>query len=111
LPTPPFPSYASGHSTFSAAAAEVLAGFFTTDNVRFATTSEALPGVSRSFERFSDAAQEAGMSRIYGGIHWDFDNRDGLKSGAELGRYVSRNHFQPRPVAIDRGPNPIFVSR
>jgi hypothetical protein len=94
LPTPPFPAYTSGHSTFSGAAAGVLARFFGTDEVGFATTSDALPGVRRSFKRFSDAAAEAGMSRIYGGIHWDFDNTDGLKLGRDIAEYVAANHFK-----------------
>jgi membrane-associated phospholipid phosphatase len=94
--TPPFPTYTSGHSTFSAAAAAVLANFYGTDDVRFTSTSEGLPGVTRSFASFSAAAGEAGMSRIYGGIHWSFDNSAGLASGRELGNYVSRNFLVPR---------------
>ncbi len=96
LNTPPFPAYVSGHSTFSSAAAEVLAQSFAADNVRFATTSDGLPGVTRKFESFTAAAAEAGMSRIYGGIHWQFDNVEGLKVGRTLGEYVYRNTLQPR---------------
>src|SRR5262249_21301961 len=95
LVTPPFPSYTSGHSTFSAAGATVLASFFGTDDVPFTTTSDDLPGVTRSFASFSAAAHEAGRSRIYGGIHWQFDNADGLASGAALGRLVSENFLRP----------------
>lgn len=90
LPTPPFPSYTSGHSTFSAAAAAVLAEVFG-DEVRFTIGCDEMPNVRRSFARFSAAAAEAGRSRIYGGIHWDFDDEGGQKSGAALGRYVARN--------------------
>src|SRR5262249_8226824 len=78
--TPPFPSYVSGHSTFSAAAAAVLADFFG-DDVEFETDSDGLRGVKRKFTKFSEAAAEAGRSRIYGGIHWEFDNREGLAMG------------------------------
>jgi hypothetical protein len=89
LVTPPFPSYVSGHSTFSAAAATVLADFYGTDRVRFTTVGEdTVPGVTRSFKSFSSAAAEAGQSRIYGGIHWQFDNQDGLAMGRSVGRYV-----------------------
>src|SRR5262249_11169111 len=84
LATPPFPSYTSGHSTFSGAAAAVLANFFGTDNVRFTISSDGLPRVWRSFASFSAAAAEAGRSRIYGGIHWEFDNADGLAAGRAL---------------------------
>ena len=51
--------------------------------------------MNRSFARFSDAAHEAGMSRIYGGIHWSFDNSDGLDSGRKVGEYVARRFFRP----------------
>jgi len=95
LATPPFPSYTSGHSTFSGAAAAVLANYFGTDAVRFTVGSDALPGVTRSFTRFSEAAAEAGRSRIYGGIHWEFDNSAGLASGRALGDYVSRSYLRP----------------
>ena len=94
LETPPFPAYTSGHSSFSGAAAAVLAEFFGSDQMEFITTSDALPKSRRSFSRFSEAANEAGMSRIYGGIHWSFDNTDGLESGKKVGQYVARNYFR-----------------
>jgi membrane-associated phospholipid phosphatase len=97
LNTPPFPSYTSGHSTFSGAAAAVLANFFGNDNVRFTISSDGLPRVWRSFTSFSAAAAEAGRSRIYGGIHWEFDNADGLAAGRALGEYVTANYLNPKP--------------
>ncbi|MFL5340685.1 MAG: phosphatase PAP2 family protein [Gemmataceae bacterium] len=96
LPTPPFPAYTSGHSTFSGAAAAVLTAFFGGAAARFSTTSDGLPRVTRSFSGFQAAADEAGMSRIYGGIHWSFDNRDGLDLGKQIGEYVSQSFFQPK---------------
>jgi hypothetical protein len=96
LETPPFPSYVSGHSTFSGAAAAVLACFFGTDELRFTSTSEGLPGVVRSFRGFWEAAAEAGKSRIYGGIHWEFDNAEGLAAGRALGNYVCGNFLTAR---------------
>lgn len=94
--TPPFPSYTSGHSTFSSASARLLALFFGTDQISFSTTSDGLPGVTRSFTRLSDAAKEAGQSRIYGGIHWQFDNEAGLASGTALGEHVFFSVLTPR---------------
>jgi hypothetical protein len=102
LQTPPFPAYVSGHSTFSSAAASVLAHSFGTDDVRFATTSDGLPGKTRAFTKLSAAAEEAGMSRIYGGIHWQFDNTEGLKVGRTLGEYVYKNTLQPRRQQVLR---------
>lgn len=95
LPTPPFPAYTSGHSSFSGAAAAALAACFGTDEVAFATTSDGLPGVTRSFRRFSAAAEEAGMSRVYGGIHWQFDNTAGLRCGRDVGEAVARRFGLP----------------
>src|SRR5213595_1294049 len=76
--TPPFPDYVSGHSTFSSAAATVLALFYGTDAITFTTGSDFMPGVFRSFNSFSAAAGEAADSRVYGGIHFRFASDDGL---------------------------------
>jgi hypothetical protein len=88
LTTPPFPEYVSGHSTFSGAADAVLTSFFG-DNIQFASTSVGLPGVVRSFDNFREAADEAGASRIYGGIHFWSANEDGLALGRAIGNYVT----------------------
>ena len=85
--TPPFPAYTSGHSTFSATAATILKRLLG-DNNSFSTTSQGLPNVTRSYASFSSAAAEAGMSRIYGGIHWQYDNVVALNSGDQLGNLV-----------------------
>lgn len=85
--SPPFPEHVSGHSTFSAAAAAVLAHLNGDDRFAFTLDSDGLFGVERSFGCFSGASDEAGMSRIYGGIHFQSANR----SGRELGRQVARH--------------------
>lgn len=83
LITPPHPDYVSGHSTFSAAAAGILAATFG-DETAFSTTSATLPGVTRSFTSFSEAAEEAGLSRIYGGIHTSYANAAGQAIGEKV---------------------------
>lgn len=95
IPTPPFPSYTSGHSTFSGSASRILELFFGTDNVSFTTTSDGLANVERSFTSFSQAAEEAGQSRIYGGIHWQYDNQAGLASGRTLAEHVFFDFLTP----------------
>ena len=95
LTTPPFPECTSGHSTFSGAAANVLAQFIGSDSYNFSTTSDALPGVVRQFTSFSSAAAEAGISRIYGGIHFNFSNVDGVSMGQEVAEYILRNQLTP----------------
>jgi hypothetical protein len=85
---PPFPDYISGHSTFSGAASTVLARFYGTDAIPFATGSDFLPGVMRSFSSFSAAAREAAESRLYGGIHCRSANDDGLAVGIQVGTWA-----------------------
>jgi membrane-associated phospholipid phosphatase len=94
--TPPFPDYCSGHSTFSAAAATVLAVFYGTDKVAFTTGSDFLPGVFRKFESFSSAATEAANSRVYGGIHFRFASEDGLVGGLTIGEWTFTHYLQPK---------------
>lgn len=94
--TPPFPDYVSGHSTFSGAASTVLAMFYGTNNVRFTTGSDFLPGVFRAFNSFSAAAAEAAVSRLYGGIHFRSANEDGLSAGIEIGQWTFTNFMRPK---------------
>jgi hypothetical protein len=94
--TPPFPDYVSGHSTFSGAAATVLAIFYGTDDISFTTGSDFLPGVTRSFTRFSAAAEEAMNSRLYGGIHYRFANEDGMVAGQSIGEWASTHYLQAK---------------
>jgi hypothetical protein len=100
IPTPPFPAYTSGHSTFSAAGAAMLADFFGTDDIAFTLESENPAAPDRSFTSFSQAAEESGMSRIYGGIHWSFDNVRGLATGDALGHFVTANYLEPLTGAV-----------
>src|SRR3954451_13117603 len=93
--TPPFPSYVSGHSGHSAAAAAVLAAYFGTDDVPFTLSTDSLPGVTRSYESFSEAVQEVSDSRVYAGIHWRFDVTAGEDLGYEVGQYVATNGLMP----------------
>jgi len=94
--TPPFPDYISGHSTFSGAAATVLALFCGTNEIAFTAESDFLPGETRTFERFSDAAAEAALSRLYGGIHYRSANEDGLRAGVSIGAWVMTHVMQPK---------------
>ena len=88
IQTPPFPSYTSGHATNSAAAAEVMTYWFG-DNLSFTDTSLLEFGIkNREVKSFRAAAQEAAMSRLYGGIHYRFDNENGLAAGKRLGQYI-----------------------
>lgn len=94
LGTPNFPAYTSGHSTVSSAAATVLTELFG-GSYQFTVGSEGLAGVTRTFESFQLAAEEAGQSRIFGGIHFQFDNQAGLASGLALGQFIIGNFLLP----------------
>lgn len=93
--TAPDPSYPGAHSAISAAAAEVLR-LSLGDRITFDVTSEALTGVTRHFTSFSDAAEEAGLSRIYAGQHFRFDHFAGKHLGQEVARSVLFTVLRPR---------------
>lgn len=95
LGAPPFPSYTSGHSSFSKASAEILADFYGTDALTFTAASDSLPGVFRTFQSLSACADEIGLSRIYGGIHFSFDNVAGKASGRRIAQHVAANYLLP----------------
>jgi hypothetical protein len=99
--TPAFPEHTSGHSTFSAAAAAVLEAVNGSDEFSFTLYSNGLFGASRTYHRFSEASEEAGMSRIYGGIHFMAANREGQRTGRLVGEYVVAHALQPRSKAVE----------
>jgi len=86
---PPIPDYPSAAALESAAAAVVLTSTLG-DHVSFAVSSRTLPGAIRRFTSFAYAAQEAGMSRVFGGIHFIHAVQDGWAAGKRIGRDVSR---------------------
>jgi hypothetical protein len=95
LSTPPHPSYISTLSANSSAAATVLAEFFGTDNIAFTLPAQSPTLPARSFTSFSQAAAEAASSRVFAGIHWNFDNNVGLAVGNTIGNYVMANFLRP----------------
>ena len=104
-PSPPFPEYTSGHSGFSTAGAEILKLFtdsdFYGDSITFGPGSSRFePGftpqspVTLSWATFTDAANEAGISRCYGGIHFVCGDLEGRKLGRQVGAEVwNRSQF------------------
>jgi len=91
LQTPPFPEYTSGHSVISASAAVMLSKIFG-DNFSFTDSTEVEFGVApRSFKSFNRAAEEAAVSRFYGGIHYNAAIVNGITEGRKIGNYVLAN--------------------
>ncbi|MFG1707867.1 vanadium-dependent haloperoxidase [Nonomuraea sp. M3C6] len=85
------PEYISGHSSFSGAGAAVLAGFFCADRIPFTLVTDSAPvdpatgqPWRRRFASFSQAASDAGRSRVVGGLHFGFSNFDGLAMGGDV---------------------------
>ena len=93
ITTPNFPDYISGHSAFSGAAAGVLEDFFGND-VSFEIPTQELPGVSREFtsmgstSSFEVAARENADSRLFGGVHVEISNVDGVQTGLDVADFV-----------------------
>lgn len=89
LQTPPFPEYTSGHSTITACASTVLTALYG-DNFAFQDTSDLrYIGMQRHFNSFNQAAAEASISRVYGGIHYRFSVDIGAAQGKKLGQFIN----------------------
>jgi hypothetical protein len=99
IPTPEFPSYTSGHSTFGGAGCEMIAYFLGRDKISFSGRSPdqvlwpQLSGVTRHWTSLTHAAEENGISRIYGGVHWSLDNTEALKAGRRIAQQAIHNTF------------------
>jgi PAP2 superfamily len=118
--TPAHPDYVSNHSIYSGTASTVLASIFGSDTIAAMVNGVATPQPislasstalhgNRGFARFSDAATECALSRIYGGIHFRKANFDGLDEGGRIARWVFRHKLEPlgenaRPVHIAFAP-------
>ncbi|MEX0884804.1 MAG: vanadium-dependent haloperoxidase [Phycisphaeraceae bacterium] len=101
IPTSMHPEYPSGHSSISGAAATILADFFGTDAVTFmASGDDAIDGEVREFDSFWAAAEEAAMSRVYGGIHYRFTNDVSLELGRQIAEHVVATHMVPEPGTL-----------
>ena len=95
--SPQFPAYISGHATFDAAHAGIMRLYFGTDNVTFTATTEDphAQGVTRTFNSFTHAALENARSRIYLGVHFQWDGDHGFLSGNALAEHVFATRLRP----------------
>jgi hypothetical protein len=109
IQTPPFPSFVSGHSVISAAAAEVMTHHFG-ENFAFTDTSNLEFGIdNRSFKSFHEAALEASWSRLYGGIHYRCDLEQGNIIGKEIGEMIVNRLVMDK--RRDKGPKQLIANK
>lgn len=92
LPTPPFPEFTSGHSVQSGALAEIMTDLFG-ENYQFIDSTHVnrtdINGTPRTFSSFYELAEEAAISRLYGGIHYTEAIDLGLEQGYQIGKNVN----------------------
>ena len=96
IPNPPYPSYAGNMAGIGTSQATILALFFGRDDIRFEHTWVGAGGATRSYTGFSNMADEAARSRVYGGIHFTFDNVAGQSVGRNVANYIFANVMRPR---------------
>jgi PAP2 superfamily len=87
------PEHTSGTSTFAGAASTILASFYCRDRIAFSFAGEQPGSPARSYRKFSQAAREAGRSRIYGGIHFQFSNAAGRRAGKKIAKEIVRTRL------------------
>jgi hypothetical protein len=107
--TPPFPAFPSGHAVFGGALFQSLRNYWSTNgsNEKFEFVSDEYNGrnygpgdvsprplIRKSYKGFAEAEKENGRSRIYLGIHWQFDADVGINMGNEIANYIFNNAFQ-----------------
>ncbi|HEX6126275.1 MAG TPA: vanadium-dependent haloperoxidase [Pyrinomonadaceae bacterium] len=94
--TPPYPSYAGNMAAIGTSQSTVLAMFFGRDDISFSHTWDGAGGATRSYVGFTAMANEQERARVWGGIHFTFDNVAGQSIGRSVGTYVFQNIMQPR---------------
>ncbi len=96
LGNPPYPTYAGNMAGVGTSQATILALFFGRDDVRYQATWEGAGGATRSYSGFNQMADEQERSRVYGGIHFTFDQTAGQSAGRNVANYVFLNFMKPR---------------
>ena len=103
--TPPFPAYPSGHASFGGAARAILENEFGADGHDIdARCNPAMPGVVLHYSTFKQITDEIDEGRIYGGVHYRFDQEAGALLGKRVGEYVLRHALRPACDHKTRGP-------
>jgi PAP2 superfamily len=93
--TPPFPSYPSGHATFGAAARAVLEDEFGLDGHSITLTNPAVPDIVLKYTTFKQITDDVDDGRVFGGVHYRFDQDEGATQGKRVGEYVLKHALRP----------------
>ncbi len=93
--TPPFPSYPSGHAGIGAAARRVLEELLGADGHSITLTNPLLLGVALHYTSWKQITDDIDEARIYGGVHYRFDQEAGARQGRQVGRYILRHELRP----------------
>jgi hypothetical protein len=96
LGNPPYPSYAGNHAAIGTSQATILGLFFGRDDIQYTHTWEGVGGATRSYTGFMAMANEEERSRVWGGIHFTFDQVVGQSAGRNVANYVFQNFMRPR---------------
>lgn len=96
LGNPPYPTYAGNHAAIGTSQSTILGLFFGRDDIQFQHTWEGSGGATRSYGGFTAMANEEERSRVYGGIHFTFDQVAGQSAGRNVANYVFLNFMKPR---------------
>jgi hypothetical protein len=94
IPTPAHPSYASGHATVSGAARAVLERAFGKDGHAVTLTHPGAPGIVLNYTAWDEITDDVDDARVYGGIHFRFDQEAGAHQGRQVGSYLLRNYLR-----------------
>ena len=92
--TPNHPEYPSAHACHSTAIAAALERFFGPGRIRFSIDS-VVTGETRQYESFKEVPAEVNNARVWAGFHFRYSQEDGSRIGRKVGRFVTRNFFQP----------------
>jgi hypothetical protein len=95
ITTPCFPSYGSAHATASYAARRIAETFFGEEFREITLSNPAVPGVALDYDSFEGITEDIDTARIYGGIHFRFDQRAGARQGRRIGGWVFTHHLRP----------------
>ena len=94
IPTPAHPSYASGHASVSGSAARVLDHVFGKDGHAVTLTNPGLPAIVLAYTAWDEVTDDVDDARIYGGIHFRFDQKQGARLGHDVGKYIFANYLR-----------------